>query len=113
MDWDAVQEISGQVGSSADAFDRSVGRYAVQSFAAEDREQTRYQDKIGNPTSFPTRPDNYKTHPTTYSLGFFQGIVSSDFTHSSLSFCSMYVTPGMVSTGDDGQSWETDGLQLI
>jgi hypothetical protein len=40
---------------SADAFDRSVGRQVrtVQSFAAEDREQTRYQDKIGNPDEFP------------------------------------------------------------
>jgi ABC-type multidrug transport system fused ATPase/permease subunit len=84
----------------------------VQSFAAEAREQTRYQDKIGNPDEFPFWwPENHKTHPTTYSVGFFKGIVSSGFYTFifGVGFGSMYVTlwygfklvnDGQISLGD-------------
>jgi ABC-type multidrug transport system fused ATPase/permease subunit len=52
----------------------------VQSFAAEDRECGRYQDKIGDPDVFPYWwPTTHKTHKTTYSIGFFKGIVASGF----------------------------------
>lgn len=67
----------------------------VQSFAAENRERNRYQDKIGDPDEFPCWwPNTYKTHPTTYSLGFFKGIVASGFYTFifGVGFGSMYVT---------------------
>jgi ATP-binding cassette subfamily B protein len=67
----------------------------VQSFTAEDRERARYLDKIGDPDEFPYWwPDNYKTHRTTYSVGFFKGIVSSGFYTFifGVGFGSMYVT---------------------
>jgi ABC-type multidrug transport system fused ATPase/permease subunit len=52
----------------------------VQSFAAEEREQTRYRDKIGDPDVFSHWwPTTHPTHPTTYSVGFFKSIVASGF----------------------------------
>ncbi|GKY99873.1 hypothetical protein MPSEU_000941000 [Mayamaea pseudoterrestris] len=52
----------------------------VQSFAAEDRERTRYQTYIGNPAMYKYWwPVRHKLQPTTYSVGFFKSIVASGF----------------------------------
>ena len=84
----------------------------VQSFAAEEREKERYRQKIGEPADFRCWwPSNYKTHKTTYSVGFFKSIVGSTF-YSVLfgvGFGSMYVSlwygfklvsQGSISLGD-------------
>jgi hypothetical protein len=65
---------------------KRLGAYCgLQSFAAEDREQTRYQDKIGNPDEFPYQADNYKNAPNDLQFGIFSRASVKDFTHSSLS----------------------------
>lgn len=67
----------------------------VQSFAAEDRERARYQAKIGEPDEFRFWwPVDHKTHQTTYSVGFFKGIVASGFYTFifGVGFGSMYVS---------------------
>jgi ABC-type multidrug transport system fused ATPase/permease subunit len=62
----------------------------VQSFAAEEREQLRYQDKIGNPDEvkwwIPTNHNGHKpsdddngTSKTTYRVGFYKAIWNSGF----------------------------------
>jgi len=67
----------------------------VQSFAAEDRERARYRHVIGEPQKFPYWwPSDYKTHKTTYSVGFFKSIVNSAFYTIlfGVGFGSMYVS---------------------
>jgi ABC-type multidrug transport system fused ATPase/permease subunit len=50
----------------------------VQSFAAEEREVERYASKIGRPKQYPCwYPVDCQSHPTTYSYGFFKGIIES------------------------------------
>ena len=67
----------------------------VQSFAAEEREAERYGSKIGCPEQYPCwYPVDCKTHPTTYSYGFFKKIVESAlFTFIfGVGFGAMFVT---------------------
>ena len=47
----------------------------VQSFAAEDKELHRYTSNIGRPEQYTFWwPTDHKTHPTTYSYGFFKSL---------------------------------------
>lgn len=84
----------------------------VQSFAAEDRERGRYRKVIGDPQQYACWwPIDYKTHKTTYSVGFFKSIVSSAFYTLifGVGFGSLYlslwygfkqVTLGIITLGD-------------
>ena len=52
----------------------------VQSFAAEDRESSRFQEKVGDPADYKWWwPTDHKQHKTTYSVGFFKSIVGTGF----------------------------------
>jgi len=67
----------------------------VQSFAAEAREEERYQTKIGNPEQYPCWwPADHKTHATTYSFGIFKSLVQSGFftVIFGVGFGSMYIS---------------------
>jgi len=84
----------------------------VQSFAAEDRERKRYRNVIGDPSAYRFWwPTDYKSHRTTYGVGFFKSIVGSGFftfvfgfgfgsLYLSLWYGFKLVTDGVITLGD-------------
>jgi ABC-type multidrug transport system fused ATPase/permease subunit len=66
----------------------------VQSFAAEEKEQERYNNVIGKPEQYPYWwPTKHKKHTTTYSVGFFKALatVGLFLTIFGLGFGALYI----------------------
>jgi len=79
----------------------------VHSFVAEDREIARYKHVIGEPDQFPYwLPSDFRTHQTTYSVGFVRAIASSSFT----TFASGFVGAGVFASLWYGFKLVNDGM---